>query len=65
MGFGRSSTTQDQVPFPGRGTRGLALAVDAAANLQSQQQEQLGNRTQTGSPVPGSPKRAVHFHWHQ
>lgn len=65
MGFGRSSTSQDQVPFPGRGTRGLALAVDAAANLQSQQQEQLGNRTQTGSPVPGSPKRAVHFHWHQ
>lgn len=56
MGFGSSSTTQDQVPFPGRGTRGLALAVDAAANLQSQQQEQLGNRTQTGSPVPGSPK---------
>ena len=56
MEFGRSNTTQDQVQFPGRGTRDLVLAVDADANVQSQQQRQLRHRTQTGSPVHGSPK---------
>lgn len=35
MEFGRSSTAQDQVQVPSRGTRGLAWATGAAVNVQS------------------------------
>lgn len=62
MGFGGPSTAQEQVQVPRRGTRDMALTTSASEMVQNS----CNFDQNRGWPLAyGSPKWAIHIHWHQ